>query len=77
MGDPRPLKLIALKGKFRDFDLAEVYHEALASALKPNSQNFVVQFGASRAKIAVDLEPNDFEDLLYWTDDDDYPIRWV
>ena len=55
MRDSRPLKLRDLKERFHDFDLAEVYREALALALKPDSQNFVVQFGASRAKIGVNL----------------------
>lgn len=77
MAEPRPSNLPALKKKFEDFDLEEVYDKVEGVAVDPRAQNFVVQFGPHKAKIAFDLEPDDFKDLLAWSEDDECPVRWM
>jgi hypothetical protein len=64
--------------KFEDFDVEEVFKKATPHAINLNSQNFVVEFGPERARIAFDLDADDFEGLLGSTrDTKDYPIRWM
>ncbi|KAI1115246.1 hypothetical protein F5Y14DRAFT_450334 [Nemania sp. NC0429] len=64
--------------KFEDFDLEEVFNKAVPHAGNANSQNFVVEFGPERARIAFDLDSADIEALLKAERNvQDYPIRWI
>lgn len=64
--------------KFDDFDRDEVFKKAVPHAENPNSQNFVVEFGPERARIAFDLDSADIEAVLKTERDvKDYPIRWM
>lgn len=64
--------------KFEDFDLDEVFQKAVPHAGNSNSQNFVVEFGPEKARIAFDLDSADIEALLKTERDiQGYPIRWM
>ncbi|KAI0391168.1 hypothetical protein F5Y17DRAFT_441748 [Xylariaceae sp. FL0594] len=64
--------------KFEDFDLQQVFDKATPHAASLKSQNFVVEFGPERARIAFDLDADDFEGILEGPrDTKDYPIRWI
>ncbi|RYC63947.1 hypothetical protein CHU98_g2270 [Xylaria longipes] len=64
--------------KFEDFDLEEVFRKATPHAINLTSQNFVVEFGPERARIAFDLDDDDIEKLLQsQRDTNEYPIRWI
>ncbi|KAI0548560.1 hypothetical protein F4679DRAFT_550050 [Xylaria curta] len=64
--------------KFEDFDLEEVFQKATPHANNLLSQNFVVEFGPERARIAFDLDGVDFEELLKNPrDTNHFPIRWI
>ncbi|KAI0489518.1 hypothetical protein F4859DRAFT_154353 [Xylaria cf. heliscus] len=64
--------------KFEDFDLDEVFRKATPHAINLSSQNFVVEFGPQRARIAFDLDAVDIEELLGAKRDvNEYPIRWI
>ncbi|KAI2635024.1 hypothetical protein GGS21DRAFT_490233 [Xylaria nigripes] len=64
--------------KFEDFDLDEVFQKARLHATDLASQNFVVEFGFERARVAFDLEAADIRDLLEGErDTKNYPIRWI
>lgn len=77
MAEPRPTNLARLKAKFEDFDVREVYERTLTAASDLKAQNFVIQFGPQHARIATNLDADDFEDLLLWVNDKDCPIRWM
>lgn len=76
MTEPRTRDLEGLRKKFRNFDEVEIYEEAQKATRKSETQNFVVLFGPHHAKIAVDLGPDDFEDL-FALQDPDCPVRWI
>ncbi|KAI1754988.1 hypothetical protein F4782DRAFT_527718 [Xylaria castorea] len=64
--------------KFEDFDLKEIFQKARPHAINLTSQNFVVEFGPERARIAFDLDAVDIEELLKGPRDvNEYPIRWI
>ncbi|KAI0450682.1 hypothetical protein F5B21DRAFT_420770 [Xylaria acuta] len=68
----------SLMSKFEDFDLEEVFQKATPHAINLTSQNFVVEFGPERARIAFDLDAVDIEELLKGQRDaTEYPIRWI
>ncbi|TGJ88154.1 hypothetical protein E0Z10_g513 [Xylaria hypoxylon] len=73
-----PGSLGSLGAKFEDFDLREVFLKAKPHTENINSQNFVVEFGPERARIAFDLDSDDMELLLRSERDvKHYPIRWI
>ena len=63
--------------EFRDLDDKLVFEEAQHLATAMACKNFVVEFGADRARIAYDLNRDQFEALLARPRDEQYPIRWV
>ncbi|KAH8157962.1 hypothetical protein CIB48_g10284 [Xylaria polymorpha] len=64
--------------KFEDFDLEDVFQKATPHAVNPTSQNFVVEFGPEKARIAFDIDAVDIEELLKGNKDANvYPIRWI
>lgn len=64
--------------KFEDFDLEDVFQKATPHAVNPTSQNFVVEFGPEKARIAFDIDAVDIEELLKGNKDANvYPIRWM
>ncbi|KAI0443131.1 hypothetical protein F4803DRAFT_516336 [Xylaria telfairii] len=64
--------------KFEDFDLEDVFQKATPHTVNLTSQNFVVEFGPERARIAFDLDAVDIEELLKGSRDTNvYPIRWI
>ncbi|KAI0542912.1 hypothetical protein GGR58DRAFT_450011 [Xylaria digitata] len=68
----------SLTAKFEDFDLDVVFQKAKPHTENLNSQNFVVEFGPERARIAFDLGSDDIKLLLESERDvKDYPIRWI
>ncbi|KAI0421015.1 hypothetical protein F5X98DRAFT_289200 [Xylaria grammica] len=68
----------SLTAKFEDFDLDEVFQKAKPHTENLRSQNFIVEFGPDRARIAFDLDSDDIKDLLRSKRDvKDYPIRWI
>ncbi|OIW34513.1 hypothetical protein CONLIGDRAFT_675485 [Coniochaeta ligniaria NRRL 30616] len=76
MKEPRTRDLEGLRKKFENFDEPEVYEKVRKASREPDAQNFVVLFGPHHAKIAVDLGPDDFEDL-FALKEPDYPVRWI
>lgn len=76
MADPRPSNLPALKKKFRNFDSLDVFEDAQKAAFDTKAQNFVILFGKNHAKVALNLDREDFKDLLLW-EDEECPIRWI
>lgn len=62
---------------FRDLDDELVFDEAQHLATAIACKNFVVEFGADRARIAYDLNRDQFEALLTYPRDEQYPIRWM
>ncbi|KAI0966928.1 hypothetical protein F4678DRAFT_447735 [Xylaria arbuscula] len=66
-----------LNAIFEDFDLERVFEKATPHAQDLASQNFVVEFGPERARIAFDLGDGDVQLLLESPRDENYPIRWI
>ncbi|RYP46700.1 hypothetical protein DL768_007133 [Monosporascus sp. mg162] len=64
--------------KFKDFDDEAVFQETAREAASENCNNFVIEFGPCRARVARDLELCDFVSMFKKdTPRDDYPIRWI
>ncbi|KAI1130468.1 hypothetical protein F5Y10DRAFT_119492 [Nemania abortiva] len=63
--------------KFQDFDREDVFHKAVPHTENLDSQNFVVEFGPERARIAFNLGASDIGALLKSEKDKNYPIRWI
>lgn len=64
--------------KFEDFDDESVFKETEREAGSESCKNFVVEFGSRQARVARDLEEDDFKLIL--EDDtrgEGYPIRWM
>ena len=76
---PVPLKesAAALKDKFQDFDDPQNYESLRKSATAEKTRNFVVQFGAEQAQIAIDLNPEQLQQFLMTRKDPNMPIRWM
>jgi hypothetical protein len=66
-----------LEGKFMDFDSEEAYALAADEATSPTARNFVVDFGARRARIAFNLEIEELKALLNVKPAGDYGVRWM
>lgn len=76
MTERRPRDLPGLRAKFEDFDKQDVYERVVRRACDPAAQNFVVLFGPDKAKVALDLDTDDFEDLFILKDAR-CPVRWI
>ncbi|KAI1826464.1 hypothetical protein F4861DRAFT_545994 [Xylaria intraflava] len=64
--------------KFEDFDLDDVFERTKQHVAGHLSQNFVVEFGFERARIAFDLDADELKELLEGERDvHNYPIRWI
>ena len=63
--------------EFRDLDDELVFDEAQHLATAVACKNFVVEFGADRARIAYDLDRDQFEALLTRPREEQYPVRWM
>ncbi|KAI1423080.1 hypothetical protein F5Y12DRAFT_560606 [Xylaria sp. FL1777] len=79
MAMDEPLELRdSLNAMFEDFDLEAVFQQATPHAENIYSQNFVVEFGPERARIAFDLGSAHMKRLLESErDHKHYPIRWI
>lgn len=70
-----------LSQHFRDFDDPEVYEKYLVDTVHRKSANFAVRFGADKARIAADLEPQDVTTLidldLTHREQEDLPVTWI
>lgn len=78
-GGPSLPDVDALKKKFKNFDLEEVYDEVKKAAVDEGAQNFVVQFGPSKARIALNLNLRELKGLKHlpaWKDEE-CPIHWM
>ncbi|KJR85274.1 uncharacterized protein SPSK_08677 [Sporothrix schenckii 1099-18] len=71
---------------FRDFDDAAVYAQVVAEAFAASAKNFVVDFGDTTARVAVDLSETQIIQLLAEGDGDgdnfvprhpSAPVRWI
>jgi len=73
------MAIIQEKGDFfYDFDIADVYDTKLAQAKDENTRNFVVEFGKDEARIAMNLDTQDVQNLLSQTSrQSSRPVRWL
>jgi hypothetical protein len=65
---------------FEDYDDADVYRDVQGWLQSPKARNFVVEFGQNEAKIARDLDSNQFERLIKLEErqkSSDRPVRWM
>lgn len=63
---------------WQDFDDKAVFEDVSDNAAAAACQNFVLEFGPTRARIARDVSQDDFQDLLGQEKrDTEYPIRWM
>lgn len=69
---PRPARV-----EFRDFDNEQVFKSIQNQVMSETAKNFVVEFGADGARVAVDLGLAEFEELLDSRVDPNYPVRWM
>ena len=74
---PMNQRAAALWDKFEDFDDPQNYERLREQATAEGTRNFVVQFGAEQAQIAIDLEHEELQLLLNSNKDRDMPIRWM
>jgi hypothetical protein len=51
-------------GRFADYDYEEYYLQSQEFVKDPSTSNFVVEFGSKKAKIAFDLDVDQFRDLI-------------
>jgi tRNA threonylcarbamoyladenosine modification (KEOPS) complex Pcc1 subunit len=63
--------------KFSDFDNADVCNKSLECNLRDSTRNFVVEFGADKARIAFDVSTEDVSSLLETKRSPQLPVRWV
>ncbi|KAL1865480.1 hypothetical protein Daus18300_007125 [Diaporthe australafricana] len=67
--------------QFHDFDRPETYAEYMQKATSSFTSNFVVRFGADKARIATDLSDQDLDALIHQTapgkGDQDLPVTWI
>jgi hypothetical protein len=62
---------------FSDFDDAVVYREALDRNQRDVTRNFIVEFGADKARIAFDFSTPGVAELLKATRSQEFPVRWM
>lgn len=77
--DPVPLQELGaqLRDKFKNFDDPQNYKELKEKAVQEGTKNFVVQFGANKAQIAIDLNEKELEQFLDGKKNKEMPIRWI
>lgn len=67
--------------QFHNFDHPETYTEYMEKATSSFTSNFVVRFGADKARIASDLSDQDLDALIHQTapgkGDQDLPVTWM
>lgn len=67
--------------QFHDFDDKTTYKAFMEKATNRFTSNFVVRFGAERAKIATNLTAQDVDALVHQTapgkGDPDLPVTWM
>ncbi|KAF3016733.1 hypothetical protein E8E14_001801 [Neopestalotiopsis sp. 37M] len=69
---------LAAAVQWGDFDDEGVFQDTRRHAMAENCNNFVLEFGASRARVVRDLSKDQFEVLLGEHHRDvDHPIRWI
>lgn len=62
---------------FSDFDNADVCSESLERNLRDSTRNFVVEFGAEKARIAFDVSTEGVSSLLKTARSPEFPVRWM
>lgn len=62
---------------FSDFDDAAVYKDAVERNLRDVTRNFVVEFGADKARIAFDFSTPGVSKLLDAKRSEELPVRWM
>lgn len=66
---------------FQDFDDPATYKEYMDKATSRFTSNFVVRFGADKARIATNLTDQDVDALVHQTapgkGDQDLPVTWM
>lgn len=77
--DPVPLQELSsqLWSKFKDFDDEQNYTVLKEQAVQEKTKNFVVQFGADKAQIAIDLDDQQLQQFLVSKKNKEMPIRWM
>ncbi|KAH8788445.1 hypothetical protein F5883DRAFT_5394 [Diaporthe sp. PMI_573] len=67
--------------QFHNFDDPETYKEYMEKATSRFTSNFVVRFGANKARIATNLTDQDIDALIHQTapgkGDQDLPVTWI
>ena len=67
--------------EFKNYDDPTVYQEVQKHLLDINTKNFAVEFGQNEARIALNLGPDAFGDLLSDNrparDTKHRPVRWM
>jgi hypothetical protein len=78
MAFQKPPQVGAEEFQFSDFDDPVVFEETRINAAAETCKNFVMEFGPQRARIARDLEKEEFA-YLFNNDQRaaDHPIRWM
>lgn len=65
---------------FENFDEPAVYQSAQERLLDPQARNFILEFGADKAKIGFNLDTDTFERRIKYHDPQrgaDTPVRWM
>lgn len=67
--------------QFHDFDDPATYRDYMEKATNRFTSNFVVRFGADKAKIAINLTHQDIDALVHQAapgkGDQDLPVTWM
>jgi hypothetical protein len=62
----------------KDFDDSDVYKDCQKKLVDSKTRNFLLEFGQDEAKIAFDLEKDDFSQLIRKSPrDGKRPVRWM
>ncbi|OHW98729.1 ADP-ribosylation factor [Colletotrichum incanum] len=67
---------VSLEDKFQDLDDKDVYEHVRTEAATDKARNFVVEFNLDKARIAFDLNPDDFRVLLS-QEAPEGTVRWI
>ena len=62
---------------FLDYDKADVYKQTLDRNLLDSTNNFVVEFGADEARIALNVTTDGVSKLLKEKPSSKLPVRWM
>lgn len=63
--------------EFSNFDNADVCNESLERNLHDSTRNFVVEFGADKARIAFNVSTEGVSSLLDTKRSPELPVRWM